>query len=113
MNNNIELREFITKVLEDICLGISKAQTNVSKELDNYPIAPVRMNGISVFKESEVSFDIAITTSNQEKNGKEGGAKISVIGASINKENVTTKDNINRIQFSVPFYPAALNKKNK
>jgi hypothetical protein len=113
MENTLELKDFISKTLEDICLGIKDAQGKVSARLKNYPIAPAFVDGESAIKETAISFDIAGTDSTDAKNAKVGAAKIAVVSASINKENAASNISMHRIQFSVPFYPQALNYKER
>lgn len=108
----MELKDFISRAIIDICRGIKEAQRTIYDEVQNVPIAPAFMHGISQLNKGkqEISFDILVSISNNEKAGKNGEAKISVIGGSINKETTTSNTLANRIQFSVPFYPQALEK---
>jgi hypothetical protein len=110
MDNNIELKDFIAKSIIDICLGIKEAQRTVYNEVKNVPIAPAFFSGKSQLEkaDSKISFDISVSVSNTAKTDKNGGAKISVINGSINKESASKNISANKIQFSVPFYPQAL-----
>ncbi|MDR1941063.1 MAG: hypothetical protein LBQ47_01910, partial [Endomicrobium sp.] len=79
----------ISKALEDICFGIRDAQKTMREKIDNFPIAPAFMDGKSVIKDNNISFDISISIQSSETVNKEGEAKtakIVVIGGSINKE---------------------------
>ncbi len=112
MQDDIDLKDFISQTIIDICLGIKKAQRVIFEEVKNVPIAPAFMSGKSVISKSEqkISFDIMISASSVQKTDKGGSAKISVIGGSINKENSFINTAANRVQFSIPFYPQALEK---
>ena len=116
MTDNMELKDFISKAIIDICRGIKEAQRTIYDEVQNVPIAPAFMDGKSKLKEGEqkISFDIWVSISNNTKMDKTGEAKIiNVIGGSINKETSASNAIANRIQFSVPFYPQALEKYDK
>lgn len=111
----MDLKDFISKSIVDICLGIKEAQGIVFKHVDNVPIAPAFMSGVSQLEggPEKISFDILVSISDSSKIEKDGKAKISVIGGSIGKETNTEQNSAHRIQFSVPFYPQALERYNQ
>ncbi|MDR1696382.1 MAG: hypothetical protein LBR69_07145 [Endomicrobium sp.] len=111
----MELKDFISQSIIDICLGIKVAQKTIYEAVENVPIAPAYMGGKSVLEKGEqkISFDIMVETSSSEQTQKQGDVKIYVVGGSINKESNKNSVNVNRIQFSVPFFPQALEKYEK
>ncbi len=111
--NEISIKEFVKETLIEISEGIMSAQQELWEQLHNFPIAPNKVDGEQVAKASSISFDIALTTSTNEKSQKNGGIKIKEVDASLGKENNISKELISRIQFDVPFYPHCLHKKTK
>lgn len=107
----MELKEFIEKSLSDICLGIKAAQNNTFEKLGNYPISPAFIDGKPVYNKNieKIEFDICVTTSENTKSSKVGNGNIKVVSASLSSEEQAKMENISRIKFSVPFFPAALN----
>jgi hypothetical protein len=106
----MELQEFIESSLVQIGLGIKKAQTKLAEASGSYPIAPAFVDGKAVFRKSEqtISFDVAISVSSDKSLNVSANA-IGLGGkGELNKEQSQT----HRIQFSVPFYPQALNADN-
>jgi hypothetical protein len=69
----------------DICLGIKEAQKTVYEYVENVPITPAFMSGVSQMEHGpeKISFDILVSISDSSKKEKNGEAKITVIRASI------------------------------
>lgn len=111
---NIDLRDFISQTLIDICYGVSNAQKHMIKTINNQPIAPVNFNGHCVDSlEQKVSFDICVTASNDKKISKEGGISIRVLSGEAKGEQSEYHSQTNRIQFTIPFYPQAVSPSTK
>ena len=106
----MELKDFIAKSITDICLGIRDAQRIVNYETGNVPIAPAFMDGKSILKNvnDKITFDVSVSVSKGSKKGGNGGIKVTILGAEVNGEMSSETASMNRIQFSVPFYPQAL-----
>ncbi|MDR1196860.1 MAG: hypothetical protein LBL08_01110 [Candidatus Nomurabacteria bacterium] len=110
-NENMDLKDFISTTIIDICMGIKDAQKTVHGKANNMPvIAPAFLNGVSQLEDNveKISFDILVSATNTTNAQKGVGAKIHVINGSIGKENSSVNIAENRISFSVPFYPQAL-----
>jgi len=111
----MDLKDFISKSIIDICLGIKEAQRAVFEHVENVPIAPAFLSGVNLLENGaeKISFDILVAISDSSKTEKGGEAKISVIGGNIGKETTNEQSLAHRIQFSIPFYPQALEKYNR
>ncbi|MFC1659621.1 hypothetical protein ACFL0U_03585 [Pseudomonadota bacterium] len=114
----MEIKEFISESIKQICLGIGEARDWGIKELDgNCLIAPLLMMGKPVENmEQKIHFDIAVVTSTDKKINIEGGTKLKLVsavrvGGDLKKQNSTKTDNTHRISFTVPFYPQGLGNK--
>ena len=114
-NQLIDEMLMIYKGSLDICLGIKEAQKTVYEHVENVPIAPAFMSGVNQMEHGpeKISFDILVSISDSSKKEKNGEAKITVIRASIGSETATETSSAHRIQFSVPFYPQALERYNQ
>ncbi len=102
------LRLYIKLTIEDICLGILDARDSLKEQLNNCPVAPANLNGNNVAGVEKITFDIAVTTEQTSGNNTNVGFAIKVLNATKEKGTVNVTNNINRVQFSVPFYPQAL-----
>ena len=115
----MELKTFVKKSLIEICDGVNEARLELFDKFHNAPIAPTKMEDKPVWSETSIDFDIAVTVSvesskNASVNAKsEGIIKIVAanIGANGTVGNSATNEQCNRIKFSIPFYPAACNKR--
>lgn len=106
----MKLEEFISNTIYEICMGIEDAKERVYKELNNQPVSPGRMEGEMTNLSSQIDFDLSITTSSEATTDKRAGV-IKVVDAGIGKTDVQTHEAMNRIRFSVPFFPQAVSKK--
>lgn len=104
----MELKDFISTVLIDICDGIAMAKSQVK----DCAISPGRVMGKDVYEVQQISFDISVTVDETTKStlASKGGLSIKVISASIggDTENMSNKINVNRLTFSVPYIPHAI-----
>lgn len=86
----MELKEFITESLKQISDGLREGNSHINEN-----------GGGSVMNEwMKVSFDIAVTTSEEDKSG--GGGKITiaqVFSAGADVENANKTTNYSRVQF--------------
>ena len=109
----MQLDDYIYSVLTNICNGVRKAKIEQMTITQNCPISPGRMEGKDIYEVEKVHFDIGITTESQSQ--KEGGVSINVLQM-VKTDGSLSKDYkeqiVNRIQFDIPFYPAALTNSN-
>lgn len=90
----MELKEFIKQTITEITDGV--------REGHNYIVSNNFGEGVRDTTYTEVNFDIAITTNEEEKTGI--GGKLNVVNffnAGIDKEGVSKSSNYNRIQFKL------------
>ena len=106
----MDLDEFIKQSIVDICHGIKNARDEIHEEMNNFPIAPAFIDGKRHFDKllEKIEFDICVTTTEEGSRKVGGGANIKVVSIGASGENKTIKENVSRIKFSIPFYPAAL-----
>lgn len=111
----MQLKNFISQSIIDICCGVNEAQKIVYEKFKNFPVAPAYVEGknVAIKSEQTISFDILVKTSESEYNQKQGSAKIYVVDGTLNNTNNLSNVSTNRIQFSVPFYPQALSSTEK
>ena len=116
----MELREFVSATISDICNGIVDAQNKV-KDIGACIAPGMAKDSIvrdpnNAYTPQFLDFDIAVTITENSNNssGHNAGANISVLGIclSINGKNIDTKElsaiHVSRIKFSVPvLYPVA------
>lgn len=107
----MELNEFIESTLFEISVGVAKAKVRCG---DFVSIAPGNLNGVTIDQQSDVHFDVEVTTfSGEEKSVKanlEGGAgfKIFVVDAKVDiggnrdASKSERETNSHRVSFSVP-----------
>ena len=91
----MELHEFITKVLEDVSLGIK----NANKSVEGQPFTIERYR-----RENErgyISFDVAVTTSNASEKGGGVGLHVQVLNIGANGSKQESQENYNRIKFFI------------
>lgn len=109
----MELKDFISNTIYDICMGINEAKEKVWTELNNQPISPGKMGGEDIkLYDNKIDFDLSVTASSEDTNNKKVGI-IKVIEAGIGKTSKSSQEAVNRITFSVPFFPQAISKKDK
>ena len=116
----MELREFVSATIVDICNGIKDAQEQVNST--GACVSPgiardtIARDPDNAYTPQYLDFDVAVTITENTDNasGVKTKASISVLGItlSINGKNVDTKSlseiHISRIKFSVPvLYPMA------
>ncbi|MGY9038389.1 MAG: hypothetical protein ACKVLA_11280 [Rhodobacterales bacterium] len=107
----MDLENFVAQTLTDIIRGVHKAK------VDNYELSsiiPGSIDGKRQEIDTKVSFDIAVTTSEETKKGAsndlEAGGSIKVLGAQIGLKNRTIFNignsksdmRVSRIAFDVP-----------
>lgn len=107
----LELRDFITRTLEDVLGGIAAAQRspNIGKH-----VAPGDLSNLQSFAPDSgvyagqrflataVKFDVAIAAEAADKAGGKAGIKIAVFTAGVGGEIESRRGTTQRIQFSVP-----------
>lgn len=90
----MELKEFIKQTIIQITDGV--------RDGHDYVVSNQFGSGIGDRTYKEVSFDIAVTTNEEEKTGVGGKLTVvSFLSAGINKEDVSKSTNYNRIQFKL------------
>jgi len=98
----MELQEFIAKTITEIQAGVEKAIGNTKNVRG--AINPVwgTSDDISAKHVKEVTFDIAVTVSEQK--GGKAGADIKVMGMGVGGDmsKKTETSHVSRIQFSIP-----------
>jgi hypothetical protein len=110
----MELEDFISESIKQICFGIRKAQKEVSDKIgNNCPITPrTKFNGkgdVGYEEKENITFDIAITVTDDNKLNASGAIGIRSLGFGAKGETSKKEENIHRISFSIPFYPSLLN----
>ena len=109
----MELKNFISTTIYEICMGIEDAKNRVEKELENQPISPANIEGkTDHIKESKIDFNLSVTSSTESSTDTKAGI-IKVIEAGIGKSSSLSHEAINKVSFSIPFYPEAIFKNNK
>jgi len=106
----MKLEEFISNTIYEICMGIEDAKERVYQELNNQPISPGRMEGEMTNLSSQIDFDLSVSTSTEESTDKRAGV-IQVIDTGIGKTDSLSQEAMNRVKFSIPFFPQAVSKK--
>ena len=95
----------------EICIGIDDARKKVYKELNNQPISPHTWEGKETkVGDSTIDFDLCLTTSSEESLNK-GGGLIKVVEFRMNRSESKSSESVNRVSFSVPFFPQATYRK--
>jgi hypothetical protein len=90
----MELKEFIKQTIIQITDGV--------REGHDYVVSNDLGYGIRDSQDKEVSFDIAVTTNEEEKTGV--GGKLNVVSffnVGMDKEDISKSTNYNRIQFKL------------
>jgi len=113
----MELKDFISTALIEICEGIALAKS----EVKNCAIAPTTITSPavtntrdttrSITEVEKVSFEICVTVEDSSASQKGKGIGIlKVVSANINSQQQENQKNINinKISFSVPFVPAVI-----
>lgn len=103
----MELKEFIASTLGEIQEGVQKAINETSKNDVAGVINPHwgKVSNLNSSLIQQINFDIAVTVSDEEKAGVNGGIK--VVGLSIGGEDtaISKASRVSRIQFSIPIIP--------
>lgn len=114
----MQLKDFISNALVEICSGIAEAKAQIS----NHAIAPCgakigdspRENTHSI---EQINFEICVTVDNTNASKNTKGFEVGVlqvvsakIGNNKNEEITSNTTNVNKITFSVPYMPALINK---
>lgn len=106
----MDISEFITQTLNQICEGIRNAKTDQHEQTGNEPLAPCKIGYNNLSEEIQlIKFDISAVVTDSSQ--KEGGIKIQIpaflFGASGAAQASQQSSFTQRIQFSVPFVPSA------
>ena len=110
----MELREFISLTILEICRGVADAREAACEEYNNAPIAPAFMDGYVVnYDDSKICFDLLIANSEETTKGLKGKATIKVLGGEYSTDVRESAAKENRVKFTVPFFPKALGKAKK
>ena len=114
----MQLKDFISNALIEICSGIAEAKAQIG----NGAIAPVDIQVDGQAKENthsieQIGFEICVTVDNTNNSKSTKGFEIGVlqvvsakIGKKVNEESKLNTTNVNKITFSVPYMPALINK---
>lgn len=111
----MELREFISKTIEQIVEGVREgvehglkngAFVNPNTRKEKWQEAWDNQLGVPI---KEIEFDVAITTEVSSSQGGKGGVGISVIKVGAEATHNKTDSSVSRIKFSVPIaFPTKL-----
>ncbi len=112
----MQLKDFISNALIDICEGIAEAKLQVKNGAiaPHYVITPdgSKQNTHEV---EYVKFEVCVTVDNTNNSQSNGGFKagiLQVISAEIGKNTTvelkSSNINVNKIAFSVPYLPQAV-----
>jgi len=96
----VELREFIKSSILDILGGIQDAATEVHNEGGLGAVNPVTKD--QIFKTQKVEFDVAVTASNEQAKGLNGGIKVAGISIGADGKESETGSTVSRIKFEIP-----------
>ena len=109
----MELKKFIATTINEICDGISLAKEHQIKTRNNCAIAPGTFEGEKVMKMEHIDFELLVEV--EEGSKKNGEGKINVLATNVGGkiEKLENVKNVNKISFSVPYFPQTLRKKNK
>ena len=102
----MDLDDFIAESLMQIAKGVHGARTNFSKEASQIAVINPKwgeQRDHSVYT-SEVSFDIAISVTEQTERGGKVGLKVVALEIGGVKGSTFENSRINRISFKVPVY---------
>ena len=112
----MQLKNFISNALIEICSGIAEAKAQIG----NGAIAPCSITTPigeteEVHKIQDIQFEVCVTVNNTNNSQSNNGFKagfLQVISAEIGKntkiESKSSNNNINKIVFSVPYLPQAI-----
>ena len=116
----MELREFVRETLTAILAGIREAQDVVNPFEGRQGVVNPGWNDTSDMPDhvQSVSFDVAVTASDQSTMGGKGGIKVWAAEIGGQMANQTENSTISRVSFSVPILPPTttvrgVNKPNK
>lgn len=99
----MELKDFISSTLVQIQEGVNQAMVQVRSDANNGMINP-EFTGAYPSKQT-VHFDIALTTSDEDKSGAKGGIKVAGLSIGAEGSQATKSSSVSRVQFSIPFVP--------
>ena len=92
---NMELSEFITKVLVEVTTGIKNANSSIGE--GTFEMEAFRRDGETGF----ISFDLAVKTSESKGNGANGGIQVLNIGIGGKISKDSSHEQQNRVKFYV------------
>lgn len=100
----MELREFVKMSLVEIVQGIKEANKELSTDgvvtADNN-VFMLKYSGGNKPEGSPVEFDVAISTTSDQKAGAGASAKLYVVDINVNGSQSTVKEHVSRVKFSV------------
>ena len=101
----MQIQDFVTGTLKQIIDGVHAAQNYANTKDDSNAVVNPVLNSQLFCDPTEVSFDLAVTTteSNEVSGRGEGGGTIKILSAKAGAEvsNSSEKENISRVKFSV------------
>ncbi len=116
----MQLKDFISNALIDICEGIQHAQSHIrSGAIAPHTINLTNNNQLlrteNVHKVEQINFEVCVTidtssSSNTQNANKFGFLKVisAEIGKSTGKDSKLNRVNVNKITFSIPYLPQAI-----
>jgi len=93
----MELQEFIKKALVDVKNGVDDANKDLGEENTVF----VLESYVDGRKAAYITFDIAVTASNENSESGKGKLSVYMFGVEGNINNATTQQQTNRIQFQI------------
>ena len=103
----MELKDFISNTLFEIQEGVNDAIGRIDSDYNNAVINPEDPKYART--KQEVKFDIALTTSDEDKVGANGKIKVAIFSVGADGSQSTKSSSVSRVQFSIPFYPPYTN----
>jgi hypothetical protein len=99
----MELKDFISNTLFEIQEGVNDAIGRIDSDDNNAVINPENPQYARTMQ--QVQFDIALTTSDEDKVGAKAGIKVAMFSVGADGSQSTKSSSVSRVQFSIPFYP--------
>lgn len=98
----MDLKQFIKQAITDISEAVVECQNEIKNGTTINPL--MRFTNIDMSRDSiyTLNFDVAVTASSENNNGKRVGASIKVVEAAFGKDATIAKSAATRITFCVP-----------